>query len=459
MLRSKIMKMIAGFFCFSLAMAGEGRAQDINHLLEQSEKQFEKQRQLLEKQMEKMEENFDAFHMQPSQLALDFEMPPIPFFDRFFNEFTGVKESQVVEQTWKVEGEKPLQLYGTYSEIAVVPGKVTDEIHASIEMIAGAGNEDRAKEILETMKVDFEDTKEVYRIGVPRVTNKEHEMGDVRVYKIKLRIPENLSALDIDNNFGDILLNDIDTDIICKNEFGSVQLKNVRGNAKIQNKFGSLDIDHHTGDGDYYVEYGGLTIEDYDGDLKLEVKFSQSSIQGLNEDVTLVGNFSFGATRIHLPKGFNGIVDAESNMGQIHAPASLNHEKEMLKQKVQGKLGEGAGRIKIGAEFSPVTLKVGNGGERKVEGKQPQVQCKGVVRDAETLKPVTNAKVVAYYLNQPPYAEARTDENGYYEFMIHSEEHLLKASAPEYQEDKHIVDTGFMQRKKSLKVDFVLDPE
>ncbi|MEW6235910.1 MAG: DUF4097 family beta strand repeat-containing protein [Candidatus Omnitrophota bacterium] len=283
-------------------------------------------------------------------------VPPIGGINSSLKDFKGETVAKKFDKTFETNEKTRLIAHGPFASLVIVPAEPGQSLRAEVELIAGAPDKDEAQKLLDEMEVSFESKDDELTITAPPM--KDHTKDDnqrIKACKVKLFAPA-LASIELKNQFGDVLIESVSTNIQCENEFGSLDVKNVRGELDLKNKFGSLIVVNHIGDGKLRCEFGGPTIDGWSGKMDLDVQFGQSDISGLTKEAEINGKFSFGAVNLKLPTDYAGEIKASASMGSIKAPEGLKEKKEMMSNSVSGVIGEGKGRINLKCSFSEVTI-------------------------------------------------------------------------------------------------------
>lgn len=403
-------------------------------------------------------------------------MPPMPHINlaHMDENFKGEIVSDKIEKTFDVKSGTLLKVDTNFSTVRIEPGTSNSQIAAAVFRKTGADTKEEAQEIMKRYEVTLEQTADAVEITV-KLTNTKGEdnkgHNTMMHCDVVVTVPVK-TPIELRNSFGDVGIQGIQSDIRSENKFGSTAIIKTQGTLKASSEYGQLAVQEHDGNGSVRGQFGDVFVDKLTGDLTIEVGYGKTKVSTDLKEAKIDGKFSFGEVQINLPNDYAGKVEAFASFGEIKAPDSLRREKKTFNEKVEGEIGNGQGLVQIKNSYAPVTITQGkNLFEKMAEfsktvsekvdkalgNDQPNVICKGVVLDAKTGQPIPNAKVGAFYMNNPPYAETTTNEDGEYSLKVWSEEHIIKASAPGYKDKTDNIDTGFLQRKKAIKINFLLE--
>ena len=90
---------------------------------------------------------------------------------------------------------------------------------------------------------------------------------------------------------------------------------------------------------------------------------------------------------------------------------------------------------------------------------EPQLFVEGVVRDAETGKPIEGAYVSDDGYGSEPFSGAVTDAEGKYQYLTWYEEHTIVATATGYKTQRHLLRTKVFGIETQKAMNFDLVPE
>lgn len=136
--------------------------------------------------------------------------------------------------------------------------------------------------------------------------------------------------------------------------------------------------------------------------------------------------------------------------------------KELIAVNIAGKIdpaklaklpqiyGQMQGFPKMGdlAKMAPKTME-----------KEPNFVIKGIVKDAQTGKPIEGAKISDGEYGPEPHKGATTDAKGQYSYKTWYEEHFIVAEAPNYKVQKHLLTTSITGKEEEAVINFELTPK
>lgn len=145
------------------------------------------------------------------------------------------------------------------------------------------------------------------------------------------------------------------------NEFGEITLEDLTGNIKIDGKFNDIEVDHVTGDVQIESFSGRTSVKDISGKVTVdneqgEILYSTKEIT--NSDVTL--NCKMGGITVELPRTQQGTFDVSARFGDINVEefeSQLSVNREDTKQDLKGTIGKSSPAIFLYTENGSIDLR------------------------------------------------------------------------------------------------------
>lgn len=403
------------------------------------------------------------------------DMPKISHLSQIDENFKGKIQKSIESLNAEVQPGTPLRVDTIFSSVRIEPGESDTQILATVTKTTGADTKERAAEIMKLFRVWLDKTPDAVEIHVQFNQENQSIKGRNTMMHCDLAIAVPAQTpISLRNSFGDVTIQNIQSDIQSENKFGNTVITGTRGTLNAVSEYGQLSIEDHNGDGKVRGQFGDVFVNKLNGGLTVETGYGKTRIFTERKDAKIDGKFSFGEAAINLPSDYSGRIEAFASFGEIKAPEKLTKKKKMFNESVEGEIGAGQGMVQVKNSYAPVEITLGKGlfekltdlsqtASEKIDrtrgNDKPNTVCEGMVLDAKTGQPIANAKIEAFYSNDPPYAETASNEDGEYEFKVWSEEHRIRASAPGYREKSNMVDTGFLQRKKKIRINFLLEPQ
>lgn len=477
-------------FAESMAKQAEEMAKNVQSQQKDWQNQLKEMESHIHKMMPQIEHNVQkSLAMMQNQLELNLQLPDLPdlpalpdmsnmtHFSRIGENFHGEIVSDEIEKTFGVAEGTPVKVDANFSSIRILPGENPSQIRVHITRKTGAETKAIAEKLLQNFAATAEMTDEGVEVKISfkekKEENKIEQKNTMMQCDVEILAPPQ-TPVKVRNSFGDVTIQNMQSEIKTENRFGKTLISGAKGKLEASAEYGQLAIQSHEGPVQAQGKFGDVLVDKTNGDVILGVQYGKAKVSTDLKEAKIEGTCSFGKCMINLPRDYSGKIEAVASFSSIQAPDGLLKKKEMFKEAVEDAIGDGKGRIQIKSSYSPVEITVGKnifekavefshtvtGAIDKAMGKDmPSVLCKGIVLDANTGSAIPNARIEAYYHNQPSYADCSTNEAGEYRLKVFSEEHNLKASAPGYKEKLRMVDTGFLQRRKEINVNFLLEPK
>jgi len=189
---------------------------------------------------------------------------------------------KTLEQSFDVKPDANLELTNKYGDI-IVNGWEKNEISVHIRITAFGKDDDDAKKMMDRVEFDFNVSKEYVIIETIMDRDKGvlseffSAIGDYSKSLLnknemdidfEVNVPYN-SSLDIENKFGDVVINDVKGKITVDQSHGNFKSGNLIGFSRITVNYGNIDINS--------VALGNISIRGGDLELRKGEKIDVSS--------------------------------------------------------------------------------------------------------------------------------------------------------------------------------------
>jgi len=196
-----------------------------------------------------------------------------------------------------------------------------------------------------------------FNITVPRQVNLEcstsygsinlaHIMGDIKAKTSFASIDsEDIQGqVQLETSYGGITCRDVtSTSLNAKTSFSSINCENVQGPAQLQTSYGSIKCRDLVSDNIIAKSsFGGI-----------DIICSSSSSAEITADVVT----SYGSIDFVTPPGFSGQVDLSTSYGSIKTDLPVEVTGEISKEKIQGTIGEGKGKLRLKTSFASIKIR------------------------------------------------------------------------------------------------------
>lgn len=138
---------------------------------------------------------------------------------------------------------------------------------------------------------------------------------------LTISMPENISVV-IDDGSGDILLNQIKSDVTIDDGSGSINVKNVKGDLAIEDGSGSIDINNIIGNIEVEDGSGNIEINEVTG--KVVVDDNSGNLRVTNTGDTVVIEDGSGDILVKNTKGLTILDDGSGELDIINIDGKVS---------------------------------------------------------------------------------------------------------------------------------------
>ena len=289
----------------------------------------------------------------------------------------GAKElTKEVRQTFKATSSSELFIENKFGKVVVEPGdpgQVVFEINIRVEH----SDADKAQQLLDRISIDFKTegssiwAKTIFDTKQTRTTGVSKQKIDID-YLVK--VPAGI-ALNIDHNFGDVILGNLDGKLGLELNYGQLSA------GRLSNSANRLEINYSSGTiaflsggelelnyvGDINIrEAGKLTIGLNYGsgklgkveELSLEANYSSFTVENVSGKGPVDIEVNMGSIDLGISTGFK--LTGEMSMGDIQLPKGMTdvvRNKKTTSLEVSGTFGDGRTAISVEGNMSSVDVK------------------------------------------------------------------------------------------------------
>lgn len=264
---------------------------------------------------------------------------------------------------------------GTKNGSIAVTGREDDGCDVSVTITATATSEKRAAELAGQVKVALVPKDGQVRVDVqePRTSGLE----SVRV-DLKIQVPR-LTGTDLHNDNGQIGVNDVEGNILCRTDNGRIDLRSVAGRVDLGSDNGRItaadlaaDAQIQTDNGAIEIRYadgrprtcsirsdnGRITCRNLSGDLKAEAgNGSIDAAYAVDAPGVCRIDITSDNGKIHLvtPRSLSAKVVARSDNGRIstNLPLTVNGKRG---KRIDGEIGSGQGQVQLRSSNGSIEL-------------------------------------------------------------------------------------------------------
>ncbi len=240
------------------------------------------------------------------------------------------------------------------------------KIQVDVEIVARAKTAERAQAMLDMISINGQKTGKHVVVETEikkgkKLKNKGNNNQEFHIdYQIKM---PNHYTLELNNQFGEILIPDFDGQIDLKSQFGKVYAGLLSKVDKIDVQFGSLILDRmHDGEGT--IQFSTMEIGELSGNIHLKLAFcNRVEIRTSGNLTALDLDLNNSDLDFEVPTNLSASFDIRTSFGsfkngtdfQIKSEAKGDYDFN-FDERFEGQSGDGKTPIDIKANFSKVRL-------------------------------------------------------------------------------------------------------
>lgn len=235
-----------------------------------------------------------------------------------------------VERSFNVKRGGTLNLDSDLGSV-IIKSHAQDTVHVKVELVSRTSSENRAEEIFDNFKLDFNSNdKDVIITGdIPRKMFWNNYHLSVR---FEITVPEQYN-LDIKTRAGNIEVGDVKGQVGLATSGGRINLGNVDGAVTAKSSGGSIYVKDVNGDTNVYTSGGDIRVGTVKGNLTARTSGGNIDVNGVEGDLgahtsggdlrlmnvngNLTGNTSGGTIVAQLTKQVDSPVELRSSGGSI----------------------------------------------------------------------------------------------------------------------------------------------
>ena len=251
------------------------------------------------------------------------EMADIDLWDIAGNSYSYTEHYEM-----DVTGGSSIEVVNRYGSIEVTPAD-TDSIIVDVAKTVTAANQEEADELSTVLKFSIVEESGRYRV----ISNFNRDENRVRGRRFRtsltIKVPRN-SALtvnnrngvvsvsgltgdqNIQNGFGDVVVEDISGGTKIKNEFATVEARRITGHVEIENQNGEVEVAEINGDAKIGNSFAAIDARDIQGSLTIDARMSEVRVLNVESNVTIDNQFN--SVKV---EGAKGEVSVENRNGGV----------------------------------------------------------------------------------------------------------------------------------------------
>jgi DUF4097 and DUF4098 domain-containing protein YvlB len=154
----------------------------------------------------------------------------------------------------------------------------------------------------------------------------------------------------------DIDVEELKGNLEVETSSGDVAVRKVKGNVKAESTSGELQVDDIEGDIDLDATSGDVYCQNIEGSAQVSSISGDIKLSGLTNPTGIFRAASTsGDVYLEIARSFNGHLEIETSSGEINADIDMDY-KTISDSYLEGKTGEGTGKIKIVTTSGDVSL-------------------------------------------------------------------------------------------------------
>ncbi len=181
----------------------------------------------------------------------------------------------------------------------------------------------------------------------------------------------------LESNYGNILAEQIKTDVKASSTSGSIQMKNINGNINAKASYGNLNLEKVTGSVNANCISGNIAAAFIESDIILDTKYGNIQAQDINGDAKI----SNTSGTISLNRITAEIITLNASYGQIRA-SNLNGKTTINSLSGDVVVDQLNGDLSVSTTYGNQLLKgiKGDVKSNSISGNINAQQCKGAIQ-------------------------------------------------------------------------------
>ncbi|UJH69308.1 hypothetical protein [Allomuricauda sp. SCSIO 65647] len=265
-------------------------------------------------------------------------------------------KEKTIKREFNVNADALFKVKNSYGNLNITSwdqNKVMIEVHIK----TNGNNEDRVKQRLDQIDVDFENTSSLVS-AITRFGDRTRKWGwnwgkrnnvSVQVnYSIKLPVK---NSVHLNNDYGNIYLDRVDGHAKINCDYGKMEIGELRGrNNELRFDYTSRSTFEYVNSAEIIADYSGFTIEKA-GDLTIKADYTNAAI---NEMDNLDYSSDYGSMEVGSVKNVQGNGDYIGiKLGEVHGHVNITADYGSVKIS---KMAADAGDINIKTDYTGIKI-------------------------------------------------------------------------------------------------------
>jgi len=261
-----------------------------------------------------------------------------------------------IKKEFRVNPDALLKISNSYGNLTLASWN-EDRVEIEVHIKTNGNNEERVKERLEEIHVDFQNSPSLVSASTDfgsRSSGWSWGLGgrskvSVEVnYTIKLPVKNNIN---LSNDYGSIFLDRIDGHAKISCDYGKLQIGELRGrNNEISFDYTSRSTFGYINSAEIVADYSGFTVEKA-GDLKIRADYTNMTIQEMDHLDYSCDYGSLEAKRVGNVRGSGDYIGIK--LGRVQGNVSISGDYGSLKID---QLAPDAGNVQINCDYTGIQI-------------------------------------------------------------------------------------------------------
>ena len=257
-----------------------------------------------------------------------------------------------------------------------ITGADVNQCSVIADISAQAPTKEEAQEIAEKVKIKLEPAGKTLTITAEKPHVKENLSISV---SFKITTPRQ-TGIECSTSFGSIKLTNIEGNIKSETSFAPINAEDIQGELQLKTSYGSITCrnivstslraktsfssikcENVQGPAQLETSYGSIKCRDFtSADIaaqssfgSIDIECSPSTSAEMSADVAT----SYGSIEFVTPPKFSGEVDLETSYGSITTNLPIALKGQISKNKIEGAIGDGKGKLHLKTSFGSITLR------------------------------------------------------------------------------------------------------
>ena len=285
-------------------------------------------------------------------------------------------KSKSVNRSYTVSASDKLSINNSFGKVEIHTWD-RNEIKVDISIEVSASKEDVAQKIIDGINIkDAQNGKEISFKTSIKGNNNSGGGKSAMIVNYSISMPTT-NPLNIENEFGAIVLPDYRGEVELVSKFGSLTTGSLPNVKKLEVEFGQAKIENIT-NGNISIKYSNATIEKISGNIRLNLEFSTGVKMNMDNSLTgLEVKASYSTLNLKPSTDMSASYNVFTSFGSLKNRTSIKFDSDeddskgpKFDHKYTGKSGSGTIPVNVKSNFSTIILGEPEQGDMKEKNKQ-----------------------------------------------------------------------------------------